>query len=139
MGNRSSTRGGETSGPVKAARTAARARPLAGAALPRPLPVPVSLARRARVRPLPAARPTLEPPRVSCTVLSVDELLAGWVSSLHDVHPPETLDDCADYSRYLDEVNRARHDADALCRRLHEELAGLLNGTARPHRRLRAD
>jgi hypothetical protein len=70
-------------------------------------------------------------------VLSVDDLLAGWVSSLHAVHEPDTLDDCADYARYLDEVNRARHDADALCRRLHEEVAHLVGDAAfraRPRR-----
>ncbi len=102
-----------------------------------PLALPIALARRVRLRALPIARPNVPIPRVSCTVLSVDELLAGWVSSLHDVHAPDTLDDCADYSRYLDDVNRARHDADVLCRRLHEELAGLLDGAARSRRRAR--
>jgi hypothetical protein len=97
------------------------------------------LARRARLHPLPAPRPSIVPKRVSCTVLSVDELLAGWVTSLHGVHEPETLDDCADYARYLDGVNRARHDADSLCRRLHEELAHLVEGAARRRRRLLND
>jgi hypothetical protein len=102
--------------------------------------LPAVLARRARLQqPVPTPRPALAPPRVSCTVLSVDELLAGWVSSLHGVHEPETLDDCSDYARYLDDVNRARHDADCLCRRLHEELAHLVEGAAHRPRRLLAD
>jgi hypothetical protein len=101
--------------------------------------LPAVLARRVRLQPLPARRVAVEPTRVSCTVLSVDELLAGWVSSLHGVRAPDTLDDCADYARYLDGLNRARHDADSLCRRLHEELAHLVEDAARRRRRLAAD
>jgi hypothetical protein len=130
-------RGG--SGPPKASRVAARPRPSAVVATRRPLPLPVLLPPRVRLRPLAVPRLPSEPPRVSCTVLSVDELLAGWVSSLHAVHEPDTLDDCADYSRYLDELNRARHDADALCRRLHEELGHLVAEAASRRRRLLAD
>lgn len=140
MGNRSGTRGGEGSGPGKASRSGPRTRPSVGVSMRRTLPLPVALARRVRLRPPPPVqRIPIEPPRVSCTVLSVDELLAGWVSSLHDVHEPDTLDDCADYSRYLDDVNRARHDADALCRRFYEELAHLADAAALRRRRLRAD
>ena len=134
MGNRSGTRGGEASGPGKGSRNVARSRPPARLGLHRP-PPPFVATPRVRLRPLNVPRPAVAPPRVSCTVLSVDELLAGWVSSLRDLHEPDTLDDCADYSRYLDEVNRARHDADVLCQRLSEEFARLVDAAARRRRR----
>jgi hypothetical protein len=54
---------------------------------------------------------------------TVDDLLTAWVSTARGLRGPDTLDDCADYSRYLDEVNRAIREADALCRCLRERLA----------------
>ena len=137
MGNRSGSRGGEGSGTVRGSRPAVRSRRIDGARSQRALALPAFLARRVRLRPLsshallrPAQDGGAPPPP-----LTIDELLTGWVSSARGVHEPDTLDDCADYARYLDDVNRARHDAETLCERLRERLAAWIDGERQNVRR----
>jgi hypothetical protein len=74
--------------------------------------------RAAGARKSPAAVDTTRQP-----ASTVHDLLTDWISTARGVQEPDTLDDCADYSRYLDEVNRAKREVDALCRSLRERLA----------------
>lgn len=123
MGNRSGVRGGSRGpgGVDGPGRNRGYTR-----AMPRPsLPLPVTLALRARRRQF-APHPPSNGERRSPLAgdgYTVDELLAAWIACARGVHEPDTLDDCADYSRYLDEVNRAAQEADDLLRRLRERLA----------------
>lgn len=72
--------------------------------------------------------------------LTFSELLTGWLSSARELHEPDTLGDCGEYSRHLEAVYRARMDADALCERLGARLADWIDGEvqnqARPQNRL---
>lgn len=59
--------------------------------------------------------------------LTVDELLTGWLASARDLRSPETLDDCADYSRHLERSQRISTDAAALCERLRSRVSTLVD------------
>jgi hypothetical protein len=122
MGNRSGARGGDGTG--RGSRPLARLRPPL-AAPRRATLLPPALARRARLRALVPEPAAPRGPAESETRadLSIDELLTGWLSSVRGVHEPDTLADCGDYARYLDDLGRARRDAEQLCGRLRERLA----------------
>jgi hypothetical protein len=82
---------------------------------------------RSKARRRAAARRTPEAPPVDAPADrhadTVEDLLTAWISGARGVHEPDTLDDCADYARYLDEVSRARRQADAMCRCLRARVA----------------
>ncbi len=126
MGNRSGGRDGAGPGHGRRVRSAARMHnPIVGGAARRSVPLPIVLARRVRLR---TFAPDPQPPsscgpRLLPEGCTLDDLLTAWIASARGVHEPDTLDDCGDYARYLDEVNRAAHDADVLCRRLRERLS----------------
>lgn len=123
MGNRGSERGG----PGRDARPPTTNRRVATTVARRPVPLPAIVARRARFHSIVPEKPFSvgTPPRHPDhgDGLGVDELLTAWVANAQGVHEPDTLDDCADYARYLEERDRAAHDAGELCRRLRERLA----------------
>lgn len=70
------------------------------------------------------------PPR-----LTVAELLTGWLASARDLRAPETLDDCADYSRHLEASQRIAADAAALCELLRRRVSTLVDVEAHDTRR----
>lgn len=127
MGNRHGTRG-ESPG-AKGSRPAPRSSPQESARARRSTALPEVLARRVRLRPF-CASPPGPAPHAPTAALALDELLTGWLAGLRHVRAPDTLGDCADYARYLDEMNRVRHDADRLCDRLHDALAAWAHGDA---------
>lgn len=60
-------------------------------------------------------------------LLTVAELLTGWLANARRLRAPETLDDCADYSRHLEASQRITVDAAALCERLQRRISALVD------------
>lgn len=69
-------------------------------------------------------------------LLTVAELLTGWLANARQLRAPETLDDCADYSRHLEASQRITADAAALCERLQRRISALVDVESHNDRRV---
>lgn len=80
----------------------------------------------------PAAAPTLHElvaaPRDGAAPLTVDELLTGWLSSLHRAVEPETYAEFNDYAKHVERMCRVQHVADCICRELDTRIADWVRG-----------
>jgi hypothetical protein len=80
----------------------------------------------------PATAPTLHDlvvaPPDGAAPLTVDELLTGWLSSLHRAVEPETYAEFNDYAKHVERMCRVQHVADCICRELDTRIAGWVSG-----------
>lgn len=65
--------------------------------------------------------------RSASPLLTVSELLTGWLANARQLRAPDTLDDCADYSRHLEASQRITADAAALCELLQRRISALVD------------
>jgi hypothetical protein len=130
MGIRNGARGGSGPGGTRRGSPLARTRSGTAKGAAHAAALPPTLARRARLRIVAADGPSAADGDASPAVLAhetVYDLLADWLAGARGVHAPETLDGCDEYVRYLDDVGRVTHDAEALCRELRTRLAAWID------------